>query len=267
MDNTGAEMNADRFRGFAKLYDDARPTMPLYLVEVIIKYLGRKPQRVVDLGCGTGLSTLIWRNNCDEAVGIEPSGDMLAEAQKKAQGNITFKQGFGHDTGLKDGAADAVVCSQSFHWMEPGATLAEINRILKHDGIFATVDCDWPPVCNWKAEKAFEEIMRAVKEAEDVCPELKSSFKYWDKNRHLENIKSSGYFRFAREIVFSNKESCDAERFINLALSQGGLQSILKAKPELITPQIDKFKSLARAALGERTFKIDFGYRMRIGVK
>lgn len=267
MDKTGAEINADRFKGFAKVYDESRPAMPLYPVEVITKYLGRKPQCVVDLGCGTGLSTMVWKDRCGEAVGIEPSAVMLAEAQKKAEGNITFRQGFGHDTGLNDGCADAVVCSQSFHWMEPGATLAEINRILKHDGIFATVDCDWPPVCSWKAEKAFEEMMRAVKEAEDVCPELKSSFRYWDKNRHLENIKSSGYFRYAREIVFSSREACDAERFIKLVISQGGLQSVLKTKPEIISREIETFKQASFAVLGNTAFEVDFGYRMRIGVK
>jgi ubiquinone/menaquinone biosynthesis C-methylase UbiE len=241
--------------------------MPFYPVEVITKYLGRKPKRVVDLGCGTGLSTVVWSGSCGEETGIEPSEDMLAEALKKAAESITFKQGYGHDTGLPDGYADAVVCSQSFHWMEPGETLAEVNRILTDGGVFATVDCDWPPVCSWQAEAAYSEVMKAVKDAEETYAELKNSFKSWDKSRHLDNIKASGYFRFAREIVFSNRETCDAERFVNLALSQGGLQSVLKIRPEVITPQVEIFKAAVIAALGQGSFEVDFGYRMRIGVK
>jgi ubiquinone/menaquinone biosynthesis C-methylase UbiE len=261
------QKNVDRFKGFAAVYDSARPAMPIYPVEVITKYLGRKPRRVVDLGCGTGLSTVVWSGHCGEAVGIEPSGDMLAEALKKKAENITFRQGYGHDTGLPDGCADAVVCSQSFHWMEPNETLAEINRIMIPGGVFATVDCDWPPMCNWKAEAAYLEVMQAVKTAEAVCPEFKDSFRYWDKNKHLENIRNSGYFRFAREIVFSNREKCSAERFVKLALSQGGLQSVLKTKPEAITAQIEKFKAAVFVALGQDSFDLDFGYSMRIGVK
>ena len=43
-------------------------------------------------------------------------------------------------TGLEDECADVVVCSQSFHWMEPRSTLKEINRILNNNGIFATIE-------------------------------------------------------------------------------------------------------------------------------
>lgn len=259
--------NAGRFTGFASVYDHARPKMPLYPVEVIIKYLGRKPERVVDLGCGTGLSTMVWKGHCKEVVGIEPSGDMLAEAMKKQSEGITFIKAYSHETGLPDLYADAAVCSQSFHWMEPNSTLTEVNRILKPGGVFATIDCDWPPVCGWKAEDAYRQLFSAVREIEKENPEIGGRFRKWDKEGHLGNIKSSGFFRFTREIVFSNRERCTAERFIDLALSQGGLQSILKWKPGLISARLEEFKSAARKALGEREFDIDFGYRMRTAVK
>ncbi|MEI6579795.1 MAG: class I SAM-dependent methyltransferase, partial [Eubacteriales bacterium] len=93
------------------------------------------------------------------------------------------------------------------------------------------------------------------------------SFKRWDKNNHLKNIQESGYFRYAREIVFSNKEDCTAERLIKLALSQGGLQNILNAKPELINGKIDEFSTVINELFGEREFELDFCYRMRLGVK
>ncbi len=259
--------NAGRFKSFADVYDEARPKMPLYPVEVIIKYLGGEPGRVVDLGCGTGLSTVVWKGRCKEAIGIEPSEDMLAEAMKKQTDGITFRKAYSHETGLPGLFTDAVVCSQSFHWMEPKSTLAEVNRILRPGGVFAAVDCDWPPLCGWEAEKAFCDLMQAVKETEAAWPELKSSFKYWDKNGHLDNIKRSGHFRYAREIVFSNREPGSAERFIDLALSQGGLQSVLRFDAVLINRQIEVFKETVRKTLGEGNIDIGFGYRMRIAVK
>lgn len=54
------QKNADRFKGFADIYDSARPKMPTYPVKIIKRYLGRTPETVVDLGCGTGLSTLVF---------------------------------------------------------------------------------------------------------------------------------------------------------------------------------------------------------------
>lgn len=139
-----AKQNADRFKGFAAVYDDARPRMPEYVPETITRYLNHKPDIVVDLGCGTGLSTLIWDGRCHRAIGIEPSEDMLKAAMEKTSNTISFIRAFASDTTLERETADAVVCSQSFHWMEPAETLREIDRILKPGGVFATVDCVLP---------------------------------------------------------------------------------------------------------------------------
>ncbi len=259
--------NAGRFTGFADIYDQARPAMPFYPVKIIRAYLGKKPQRVVDLGCGTGLSSLVWKGQCEELTGIEPSDDMLAVAQMKATEGISFRKGFSGATGLENASVDAVVCSQSFHWMEPEPTLAEVNRILKPGGVFAAVDCDWPPVCHWQAEKAYTELFRKVLDIEETNPDVRDSFVRWSKEGHLANIRQSGFFSYAREIVFSNTEKCTSERLIELAKSQGGLQTILKKSPELIAKHVKVFEELVYATFGPDEFDIDFGYRMRIGVK
>jgi ubiquinone/menaquinone biosynthesis C-methylase UbiE len=259
--------NADRFLGMADVYEEARPELPLYPVRIIERYLKGRPDKVIDLGCGTGLSTLVWRDHCGSVVGIEPNPDMLSAALKKQAGNVSFIKAFSHDTGLPEGYADAVVCSQSFHWMEPVSTLAEVNRILKPGGIFAAIDCDWPPVSDARAEGAYRELFTRVEAVERSTPELTGRFKKWDKKKHLENLVKSGYFRFAREIVFSNTEPCTAERFVRLARSQGGLQGILKYDPGLILPTLEKFEAVARDSLGQGDFEIDFCYRMRMGMK
>lgn len=259
--------NANRFDGLANIYESARPSMPYYPVNVIHQYLGKSPEAVVDLGCGTGLSTMVWEGNCIKAVGVEPNEDMLAIALRKQNDNISFVKAFSHATGLPDKFANAVICSQSFHWMEPMKTLAEVNRILKCGGIFATVDCDWPPVCNWIVEKAYCDLFKKVGLIEQQLPEIGERYHRWDKNSHLSNIEKSGYFKFAREIVFSNEEKCNSERFINIAMSQGGLQNILEIKPELISSHVERFKKTVNDVFDQKTFEISFCYRMRIGVK
>jgi len=259
--------NKDRFLGFADVYDQARPEMPEYPIEIITRYLNKKADIVVDLGCGSGLSTTAWKNHCNAIIGIEPSNDMFLAASKKADKNISFKKAFAHETGLSSDFADVVICSQSFHWMNPELTLAEVNRILKSGGIFAAVDYDWPPVCKWEAELAHKQLFYKVSCLEKEHKDLNDRFIRWDKNKHLTNIKNSGYFRYQREIVFANRELCNAERFISMTLSQSGLQSIMKRKPDLIKSALDEYVETIQRLFAGETMEADFCYRMRLGIK
>lgn len=262
-----AVKNTDRFSGFTGLYEEVRPAMPLYAVQTVTRYLGRTPGLVVDLGCGTGLSTAVWAGRCERAVGIEPNADMLAVARQKAAGALSFLQGYGHQTGLESGSADAVVCSQSFHWMEPGATLAEVDRILAPGGVFAAVDCDWPPVSAWRADMLFEQLDNRFKELEASLADVKNTFVRYGKDAHLANIRASGYFRYAREVVFACTESCTARRFIGLLLSQGSLQAVRKRHPGLLAADIAALEDEVRGIFKDEPFSIDFCYRMRLAVK
>lgn len=262
------EQNADRFTGFADIYDGARPHCPPQATAAIETYLGKKPETVVDLGCGTGLSTLAWAGCAERVIGVEPSGDMIAVARAKAEGagSVEFRRAFANDTGLPDSCADAVTCSQSFHWMEPVSTLAEIARILRPGGVFAAYDYDWPPVCGARAELAFLGLSEAVDRLEaDFCPQDPSSM--WDKDGHLDRIRGSGHFVYARELLFSSSEPCTARRLAALAASRSGFQKALAAAPEKAGPLLREFLRTAQSLFGDGEFSVDFCYRMRIGVK
>lgn len=121
---------AARFSGFASLYAAARPCLPEYAIRVLLRYAagtgaGHTAGLVIDLGCGAGLSTIPWRGHSRRVIGVEPNPDMLAEARRHAAPGLTFHQASAEDTGLPGGEADIVVCAQSFHWMDPEATLRE----------------------------------------------------------------------------------------------------------------------------------------------
>lgn len=261
------KINANRFSGFAGLYENVRPSVPDIACNILIDYLGKKPDTIVDLGCGTGLSTVIWEDKSEQVIGIDPSEDMLAEAKSKRNEHISFIKAFSDNTTLPDLIADIIVCSQSFHWMEPNATLTEVNRILKPGGIFAAIDCDWPPVCDWRAEKAYQAFMAKAHQIQRTNIEMRNSFRRWDKNEHLSNIKNSGYFRYSREVIFLGQERCSAERFSNIAFSQSAIQTILKTQPSLIEEEMNTFSKEIKAIFNESDFNIGFCYRMRIGVK
>ncbi|MNP66241.1 hypothetical protein D3C76_1619260 [compost metagenome] len=81
-------------------------------------------------------------------------------------------------------------------------------------------------------------------------------------------MKKSGVFRFVKEIVFHNEELCNAGRIMGMAMSQGGVQSVIKlgAAAEL-HQELEQFRLLTEAALGGETRMVMLGYRLRLGVK
>lgn len=104
---TDFSVNIERFTGFADQYDKYRPAPPAILAEILTG-LARalRPQLVVDLGSGTGLSTRYWADKAEQVIGVEPTLDMRnqAEGQTEAR-NISYREGFSHQTNLPDACA------------------------------------------------------------------------------------------------------------------------------------------------------------------
>jgi ubiquinone/menaquinone biosynthesis C-methylase UbiE len=159
--------NIERFNGFSVLYDCNRPSAPNEVVKILTTYLQDKPKLVVDVGCGTGLSTFIWFGEAEKVIGVEPNDDMREvasskwEAAQKPSG-LKFEKALSHQLGLPNETADIITCSQSFHWMEPQSTLKEFARVLRPKGIFAAYDCDWPPTCDWRLDDHYMKLYSLV---------------------------------------------------------------------------------------------------------
>jgi len=72
----------ERFAGFAGVYNQYRPNPPAELGEILTHMINMPvPALVVDLGCGTGLSTRFWAERACQIIGIDPSEEMLAVAR------------------------------------------------------------------------------------------------------------------------------------------------------------------------------------------
>ncbi len=128
--------------------------------------------------------------------------------------------------------------------MEPVSTLAEIARILRPGGVFASFEADWPPVAGL--------VRTNGRHTQD-------SLNAWPRAEHLANMVASNYFAWCREVFFHQTEAGGADRFIALLQSQGGYQSIGS----------DIFEREVRAAYADSTVdhRITFSWRARLGVK
>jgi trans-aconitate 2-methyltransferase len=121
----------------AKVYDRfeaerARPSRDL-----IARIAGMKPRRILDLGCGSGLSTLELKHAFKKAeiVGVDLSPEMLKAAAKRLP-EVKFQQG---DAATFDaGGFDLVFANAVFHWVgDHIAALARLARAMPAGGALA----------------------------------------------------------------------------------------------------------------------------------
>jgi ubiquinone/menaquinone biosynthesis C-methylase UbiE len=93
-------------------------------------------QRVLDLGCGTGLLTARLRTELPqlELVGCDYSRGMLREARARSP-RTPWTQGNALDLPFREASFQAVVSTEAFHWFpdQPGA-LREVRRVLEPSG-------------------------------------------------------------------------------------------------------------------------------------
>ena len=253
--------------GFADVYDRYRPSPPAEVLRVLTTVAGAdSPGLVVDLGCGTGLATRAWAEHAREVIGVEPNPRMLERARiATPQSNVRFVEAYASDTGLAADCADLVTAWQAFHWMEPEPVLAEAERLLRSGGVFAACDYDVPVTVEPEVDAAFVELAEARTEARDRIG-LQAGAASWPKNRHLDQIRSSGRFRYVRELVAHGWWDTDAERLIGLAHSIGGPEWLLEEAPE-IGELFERACDVTRKVLGDQTWPLLLCYRIRVGVK
>lgn len=260
---------SDIWSGKAGDYDRVRPTPPPALLDLLTQVIRvPRPALVVDLGSGTGLSTLIWAERAARVIGIEPNADMRREAVGKVAGHpsvahIEYRDGLAHQTGLPDGCADIVTAAQSFHWMEPTATLAEIARILRPGGLFAAYDYDAPPTVTWEIDRLALQMMSymVARVQERGLPQ---GVQIWPGNKSLDPLRACGHFRFTREVLMHHVERGDAARYLAMMQTSAFSNQSRSADEEA---EGGRFSSAVALILGSEPIPWYVSYRIRIGVK
>lgn len=113
---------------------------------VVARVRDRQPQRILDVGCGTGLlTTRLARELAVPVTGIDYSIGMLEAAARRHAG-VSWLQADAMALPLRDGVADTIVCTESFHWYtDQERALREFARVLAPGGR-AYVALVGPPV-------------------------------------------------------------------------------------------------------------------------
>lgn len=122
-----------RFSAAADLYARCRPSYPEALFAWIEASCDVKAgARVLDLGCGTGISTRLLAARGFAVVGVDPNAGMLVEARRA--GGARYEQGEASATGRPDASARLVTVAQAFHWFDVPGAMRELRRVLEPGG-------------------------------------------------------------------------------------------------------------------------------------
>jgi SAM-dependent methyltransferase len=155
--------DATIYRESAAYYANGRPPYSRSLVAALSEEIGLDGSgRLLDVGCGPGTLAIELAGRFEEAIGLEPDGDMLAEGARRAIeagiGNVRWVRALAEDIADLDlGRFKLVTFGQSFHWtdreqvaeavyeiLEPGGALALINHA--HKGRSQPVGPAYPPI-------------------------------------------------------------------------------------------------------------------------
>ena len=175
------------YNGIAKGYDELHESEQQKKIDIILENIEiNKSDTILDVGCGTGLLLERIESKCMEAIGVDPSEELLAIAQRRSGSQLLH--GFAESLPFKDNEFDVVVsitAIQNFDNIEQG--LKEIKRVGKDCFVLTALK---------KSEK-IEEIkkiinkilidsnIRTIEEEKDLIFIIKS-----DKNRLERGAKN-----------------------------------------------------------------------------
>jgi SAM-dependent methyltransferase len=127
-----ARQVAESFGSDAERYDRARPRYPVALIDRIV---AASPGRdVLDVGCGTGISSRQFQAAGAVVLGVDPDERMAGFARQRG---LEAEVATFEDWDPAGRTFDAVVAGMTWHWVDPFAGAAKAAQVLRPGGRLA----------------------------------------------------------------------------------------------------------------------------------
>lgn len=144
----GGYLTADAAVTYDPVTQYVMPPNETWIRQGLVERVRCQPRSILDLGCGTGSTTLLLKQAFPQAevIGLDLSPYMLVAAQDKAQKaglSVQFLQGNAEQTGFSDDRFDLVTASLLFHETPTAVAcriLQECFRLLKVGGEVLILD-------------------------------------------------------------------------------------------------------------------------------
>lgn len=197
---------ASTFGEDARQYDRARPTYPADLIDHL---MAENPQRVIDVGCGTGIAARLFAERACDVLGVEPDARMAEVARGHG---LDVEVATFEEWDARGRLFDLLISGQAWHWVNPEVGAHKAADVLRPDGHLAVF---------WNFGTHGPEAKAALVAAyERVAPELaRESYALGqplaDDTAELRALRASGRFdpidvvTFAWERRYSKDEWLD----------------------------------------------------------
>lgn len=120
----------------ARHYAAYRPPLHQLIVGEVLE--DRRFGTGLDIGCGTGYSTIALATYCEQIIGIDQSQSMLDRATKHAK--VKYRLGSGEDLPIEDRSIDLVTFAGVFSYLNAEKTISELSRVCRPDACILPYD-------------------------------------------------------------------------------------------------------------------------------
>jgi SAM-dependent methyltransferase len=213
--------------------------------------------RLLDAGCGPGTLTIRLAHMFDQAVGLDPDADMLAEGRRAAEEtrvtNIRWVQGLAEDLPtVAPGPYRLVTFGQSFHWTDEQRVAETVYDMLEPGGALALIvhtvtgrprppDPGLPPIPHDEIKALVEKYLGPTRRAgQGAAPE---------RTHRFEDVLGRTRFGVPRQFFVPGIPNLqrDSESVLS------GYLSLSSSAPHLFSDRLDDFATEVRALLATRS--------------
>jgi ubiquinone/menaquinone biosynthesis C-methylase UbiE len=207
------------FGQVANSYARTRADIPITLMDSLqLRNIFFEGKRIADIGSGSGVLTRKMARRKAEVVGIEPSAEMLGQAQamnKTKNFTIPYRHGTAEVTGLQEAQYDIVTVMSAWHLFDSSLAIQEMKRILKAKGTLIVIDSGFLTGSTIGAKTL--EVLAKYEEGDtkpeetQVVPNLRINgfpvqwFEEWQKN----GFELRDFYKLNYNVNFSKKEWID----------------------------------------------------------
>ncbi|MFC1975207.1 class I SAM-dependent methyltransferase [Chloroflexota bacterium] len=124
------------FQRVAEGYANHRPYYHPLVMNKIRQQLNLKDKfsRALDVGCGTGLSTIALKELAGDVIGTDGSKEMIAVANAYRDEQITYQHAPAEELPFDEQSFDLITVCGAINWIDRTRFFPEAKRILKEQG-------------------------------------------------------------------------------------------------------------------------------------
>lgn len=109
----------------AYYYASYRPPLHAKILKKVLS--GRTFKLALDIGCGTGQSTIPLVKYCQTVIGVDQSPEMIKKTSTKR--GLEFKVGSAEDIPVEDNVADLITLAGVVSYLNPELVIPEFHRV------------------------------------------------------------------------------------------------------------------------------------------